>query len=192
MTIPPHMTPPAGRSAEVAACLRAGVPEIATSRSRLRAMQLDDFHVWAEVFCTDRSRWMDGPYSKDAAFTEFAASAGSWLLRGFGGWTVEDLATRHAAGFVCIHLDPSVREPELGYFLSAEAEGRGLALEATSAARDWAWAQGLLTLVSYINPANLRSIRLAERLGARLDVQAEVPNLLDRSVYRHPRPDWTA
>jgi RimJ/RimL family protein N-acetyltransferase len=155
-------------------------------------MQLDDFHAWAEVLCTDRARWMDGPYSRDEAFIEFAASAGSWLLHGHGCWTIEDLTTGKAVGFVCLHMDPSVHEPELGYFLREGAEGRGLALEATSAARDWAWAQGLPSLVSYVNPANARSAVLAERLGARLDLKTKAQNLPDRAVYRHPRPQSLA
>lgn len=151
-------------------------------------MRLEDFPAWAEVLCTDRARWMDGPYSRDEAFTDFAAAAGAWLLRGYGCWTVEDPATGEVMGFICLHMDPSVREPELGYFVREGAEGQGLAFEAASAVRDWAWAHGLPSLVSYINPANARSAVLAERLGAQLDPKAEVPDLLGKAVYRHRRP----
>jgi RimJ/RimL family protein N-acetyltransferase len=54
-----------------------------------------------------------------------------------------------------------------------EAEGRGLAHEAAGAALAWGKAQGLPALVSYVDPANARSIRLAERLGGRRDGAAE-------------------
>ncbi|MCH2169093.1 MAG: GNAT family N-acetyltransferase, partial [Oceanicola sp.] len=40
------------------------------------------------------------------------------------------------------------------------------------------------TLVSYVDPRNERSSRLAERLGATLDAEAPRPDPLDL-VYRH-------
>jgi RimJ/RimL family protein N-acetyltransferase len=188
MNSSPHLWPPAGISAELCARFREGVPTITTDRTHLRAMKLDDFHAWAEVHCSERAQWMGGQCAPDDAFTEFAASAGSWLLRGFGCWTIEDPATLDVFGFVCLHLDPSVLEIELGYFLREYAEGRGLAFEAATAVRDWAWAQGLPSIVSYISPANFRSVALAERIGGRLDSDAKVPNAPGKMVYRHPRP----
>ena len=189
----PHEMPPTGAPADLAAQLRADVPEVAAGRTRLRAMRLEDFPAWAEILCSDRARWMDGPYGRDEAFREFAASAGSWLLHGHGCWTVADPTTDEALGFVCLNMEPSDHETELGFFLREGAEGRGLAFEAAIAARDWAWAQGLPSLVSYIDPANARSAALAERLGARRDpaAEAEFAGTPDEgvAVYRHPRPD---
>ena len=49
-------------------------------------------------------------------------------------------------------------------------------------------ALGLTSLVSYIDPANARSIKLAEKLGARLDPAAKGPSQGDL-VYRHPLPE---
>ena len=42
--------------------------------------------------------------------------------------------------------------------------------------------------MSYIDPKNLDSIRLAERLGARKDHEAATIDGND-AVYRHPAPD---
>lgn len=189
----PHEMPPTGASATLAARLQGAVPEIATDRTCLRAPRMDDFAAWAEILCSDRARWMDGPYGRDDAFVEFAATAGGWLLRGHGGWTIEDRATGEALGFVLLNLEPSDHEPELGFFLREGAEGRGLAFEAACAARDWAWAQGLPSLVSYVDPANLRSAALARRLGTRRDAVAEAmfQGTPDAGVlvFRHPRPE---
>jgi RimJ/RimL family protein N-acetyltransferase len=176
--------------------MRLAVPALETERTRLRALRIEDFPAWAEILCSPRARWMDGPYSRDDAFVEFEATAGAWLLRGHGGWTVEDRATGEVLGFVCLNLEPSDRETELGFFVRAAAEGRGLALEAASAARDWAWSQGLPSLVSYVDPENQRSAALAERLGARRDARAEAefdgtPDA-GVAVYRHPRPEVAA
>jgi RimJ/RimL family protein N-acetyltransferase len=66
-------------------------------------------------------------------------------------------------------------------------EGNGYATEAAAAFRDWAFgALGLQTLVSYLDPANLRSAAVAERLGAVLDPDAARQDPEDL-VYRHSR-----
>lgn len=188
----PHEVPPTGAAADLAARLRGMVPVLEAGRTRLRAMRIEDFAAWAEILCSERARWMDGPLGGDEAFTGFTASAGGWLLRGHGCWTVED-AGGEVLGFVCLAMEPSDRETELGFFLRESAEGRGLAFEAARAARDWAWSMGLPSLVSYLDPANARSARLAERLGARRDPQAEAAfaGTPDEgvAVFRHPRPE---
>jgi RimJ/RimL family protein N-acetyltransferase len=79
-------------------------------------------------------------------------------------------------------------ERELGWLVYPEAEGHGFAFEAATALRAWAReTRKFETLVSYIDPANLRSIRLAERLGAMLDPHAARPDPGDL-VYRHFGP----
>ena len=83
--------------------------------------------------------------------------------------------------------------PEIGWMVLPEAEGRGIAAEAARALRDWAYAtQGWTTLVSHVHPENARSIRLAERLGARLDPSAPHPEDDPCLVYRHPGPEGRA
>ena len=58
-------------------------------------------------------------------------------------------------------------QPELGWALMQEYCGRGYATEAAAAIRDWAWeCRHVARLVSLIAPDNVRSQRVAERLGA--------------------------
>ena len=82
-------------------------------------------------------------------------------------------------------------ERELGWTVwSDAAEGKGYAFEAAAAARDHAFgALGWETAVSYIDPDNIRSVALAERLGARHDPEARGPGENSCLVYRHPRPE---
>ena len=62
-------------------------------------------------------------------------------------------------------------------------------MEATSAARRYFYDElGWDGAVSYIDPKNLDSIRLAERLGAKKDNDAETIDGSD-AVYRHPSPE---
>ena len=188
----PHEVPPTGALAARAEALRAMLPVLETPRARLRPPRLEDFPAWAGILCSERAVHMDGPYARDDAFQDFDSAVGSWLLRGFGPWTVEDRATGATLGFVAVNMEPSDHEPELGWFVLPMAEGRGLTGEAAAAARDWAWANGVPSLVSYVGPDNARSAALARRLGAARDPGAEAAfggtNDADVTVWRHPRP----
>ena len=65
--------------------------------------------------------------------------------------------------------------------------GQGLATEAAMAVRDWALgARGLPTLVSYVGTANAPSRRVAEKLGAVIDLAVR-PQGPETLTYRHRR-----
>jgi RimJ/RimL family protein N-acetyltransferase len=58
----------------------------------------------------------------------------------------------------------------LAYSLDPPFWGRGIATEAVRAARDWAFARlAMVRLASFIMPDNVRSARVAEKLGAMRD-----------------------
>ena len=61
-------------------------------------------------------------------------------------------------------------EPELGWFVIPEAEGKGYAAEAARAVMLWARRTlGWERLINIIDPANDRSIALGQRLGGAID-----------------------
>jgi len=74
--------------------------------------------------------------------------------------------------------------PELGWALAREHWGHGYATEAAAAVRDWFGGSGVVSLIA---PDNLRSQRVAGRLGA---VPTESVTLSDSSeavVWLHPQ-----
>lgn len=165
-------------------------PTLATDRLTLRAPRLEDFEPYAAFFASDRSIHEDGPLDRRDAWREFATSTACWALRGYGVWSIEETATGAWLGEAGIYHPDYYPEAEIGWTLAAGAEGRGVAQEAARMARDWAHeVAGLTTLVSYIGPGNARSIRLAERLGARLDADAPRPAHDPCLVFRHPAPE---
>jgi RimJ/RimL family protein N-acetyltransferase len=165
------------------------VPTLTTARLVLRRPKAEDFEPYAAFYASDRSVYEDGPLTRAAAWKEFATSAGPWVLRGFGSLSIEDRETGRYLGEAGIYHPAHFPETEIGWMLVADAEGRGIAHEAALALRAWAYgARGLPTLVSYIDQRNDRSIRLAERLGARLDREAD-PGEPGVAVYRHPAPE---
>lgn len=168
-----------------------GAPVIETERLVLRAPRLDDFEAYAAFFASPRSVHEDGPKDRAEAWREFATSAATWALRGYGPWSITDRAGGGYLGEAGFFHPDYYPEPEIGWTLMEGFEGRGFAHEAARAARDWGYRRfGWTTLVSYIDPGNARSIRLAERLGARPDAEAPRPATdPDCLVYRHPGPE---
>lgn len=166
------------------------IPILATDRLTLRAPVQADFPAYATVFAdAERARFLlGGPTDAERAWGFFAMGIAQWALSGFGVWTVEERATGAYCGDVGLLQPPHYPEVEIGWTLTAEAEGRGIAFEAATAARAWTWHHlAVSSLVSYIDPGNARSIRLAERLGARPDPDAPRQDPGDL-VYRHARP----
>ncbi|MDN2568578.1 GNAT family N-acetyltransferase [Aquibium sp. A9E412] len=164
------------------------VPTIETERLFLRPMTSEDWPRYADMMRSQRAAHMGGPYSTRAAWGLFCHDVAQWALMGHGALMMDDRETGRCLGQVGINHGPLFPEHELGWFVYPHAEGKGYAHEGAAALRDWAFeVRGLKTLVSYIDPCNTRSRRLAERLGARLDAEAprQDPNDL---VFRHPHP----
>jgi len=188
MTAPHEIATP-GPAADVAAALRARLPVIETERLRLRAPVIEDFPVYAEITTGPRGIHVLEAPDREAAWLDFTQMIATWLLRGHGLWTVEDHAGE-VQGFVLIGFEPGDHEPELGFLVRERAEGKGIAAEAATAARQWAYdTAGLATIVSTVDHGNARSCALAERLGATRDPAAETAHDNAIRVYRHPGPE---
>ncbi|MDW4550627.1 GNAT family N-acetyltransferase [Defluviimonas sp. D31] len=165
------------------------IPELTTERLILRAPRVADFADYAGILMSDRAVHMGGPYDRRAAWLDFFAETASWPLRGYGPFAMEDRATGAFVGMSILHYEITDPEPELGWMVTEEAEGRGFAFEAAVATRDYVFdTLGWDSIASYIAPGNRRSVTLAERLGARLDAAAARPEACPGClVYRHDR-----
>lgn len=163
-------------------------PLLTTERLVLRALRFEDFQPLVDLFATERSRYMDGPQSPAQVWSGFMESVGQWPILGYGSWAVTLRESGELVGQCGLNRPYSFPEDELGWLLLDGFEGHGYAFEAAIAARDFGYRQiGMKTLVSYIDPDNTRSIRLAGRLGARLDTSAPTPNGDACLVFRHAR-----
>lgn len=183
----PHEVPPTGTSAAFAANLRAQLPQLETERLILRAPQLEDFATYRDILMSERAQYLsDEPMSRRDAWLDFTQCISQWHLRGHGLFTITACDNGAIHGFILICIEYGDREPELGWFLTENAEGQGIASEAAQSLRDWGIkTAGLPSLVSYIDPPNTRSVALAERLGAWRDEKAEAAFDEPILVYRH-------
>ena len=161
------------------------IPTLITKRLVLRASRFEDWPEYCELMMSERAQYMGGPFSQEGAWGWFTHGISSWSLFGHGALMIEDRATSRCLGEVGINEGPLFPEREIGWTVYKQAEGNGIAYEAANALLDWAFTdRGLDTLVSYVDPKNLRSCRLAERLGAKIDRNAPAMDATDL-VYRH-------
>lgn len=161
------------------------IPTLETERLRLRPMTMEDWPAYAGLMMSDRAVHMEGPHTLPGAWGMFCHDMALWPLLGCGALMFDDLETGECLGQVGINSGPLFPEHELGWLVYPGAEGKGYAFEAAVAMRDWGFGpRGLSTIVSHIDPDNHRSRRLAERLGAVLELDAERPGP-EVLVYRH-------
>nr|WP_281393118.1 GNAT family N-acetyltransferase [Roseibium litorale] len=139
-----------------------------TDRLLLRPMTMVDWPDYAALMQSDRARYMGGPHDEAAAWGLFCHDVALWPLFGHGSLMIEEKAGGVCLGQVSINHGPLFPEKELGWLVYPQAEGKGFAYEAASAFRAWAFETlGLETLVSYIDPDNDRSRKLAEHRSGR-------------------------
>lgn len=163
------------------------IPTLRTERLVMRPPSPEAAAAYITYKTSERSRFTGGPISEARAWSAYAAEFGHWALRGFGRWMLHDAVTDEVLGHVGCWYPEGWPERELSWTVYAGAEGRGLAFEAATAARAFAYRQfEWRTAISVIDPANTRSIALAERLGAVHEGRINHAELGEMGVWRHP------
>ena len=165
------------------------IPVLETERLVLRGPEPDDYPNFKATFTSYRARFMGGPLNDYEAWMLYAAEIGHWEIRGYGMWMIHDRNTDKTLGMAGGWFPAAWPEQEIAWIIWPNEAGHGYALEATHAVRQYLYAHhGWTDAVSYIDPKNLDSIRLAERLGCAKDKDARTIDGND-SVYRHPAAD---
>jgi RimJ/RimL family protein N-acetyltransferase len=145
------------------------IPTLRTERLLLRAFRASDLDAWAAMESDPEVRRYRGNYprTRQQAWAAMETILGQWALRGYGVFALEHIANGRFVGTSGVLHPAEWPEAECSYALAQEFWGHELAAEAVRAVRDWAVAQhGFTRLASFIMPANARSIRVAEKLGA--------------------------
>jgi RimJ/RimL family protein N-acetyltransferase len=147
---------------------------IETERLILDAHTVDDFEALAAMWAEPEVvKFISGrPSTRQESWMRLLRYGGLWSLLGYGYWAVREKSSGRFLGdigFADFHrqIEPPITGvPEGGWVFSARAHGRGFASEALTAAL--AWLDGNVPIarsVCLISPANIPSIRLAERSG---------------------------
>ena len=163
------------------------IPTIETDRMILRGPKDTDFEPFAQFLTTERSRGIGGPANRAQAWRGMAMMIGHWEMRGYGMWWLEEKSTGRAVGRVGLWNPEGWPALELGWVIYDGFEARGYAYEAAIASRTYArktlgWGE----LISLIAPDNVRSIALAERMGATRNGTWTSPAGTEALIFNHP------
>lgn len=171
---------------------KLAAPVLETERLILRRPRAEDQEAVTAFFRSERSEHAGGHVPALRAWLLFAAELGHWEIRGWGCFAITQKGSDECIGLAGPWFPETWSDKEIGWMVFDGWEGRGVAFEAATAARNFVFdTLKWDTAVSYIDPANTRSIRLAERLGAVRDDVAGRPDPGDL-VYRHPHPGGLA
>lgn len=141
-------------------------PVLETERLVLRAPDPRDREAFLDFAATDRAHYIGGPMTGHPAETAWASEIAHWSMHGFGRFAVVPKGGDVAVGLIGPQAAMGWPENELVWYMFANGTGFGYATEAGIAAKDWAFAtMKWPSMSSYVEEANTRSIRLAERLG---------------------------
>jgi RimJ/RimL family protein N-acetyltransferase len=173
------------------------VTTLETDRLLLRPWRLDDFDAFAAMSADPevmRFLAADGrPLTRFAAWQGLCALVGHWQLRGFGLFAVAERSTGALVGRVGPWHPEGWPAFEIGWTLRSEYWGRGYATEAVTRCLAHAFTDlGRTHVTSFIDPDNIRSIRVAQRVGEKLEGRVALPHLPHRSMLRYGlhRDEW--
>lgn len=158
-----------------------------TERLNFRLWSAQDYEPLSQFYQNEQyARFVGGTKSAEESWRLMATYIGHYQLNGYSYLAIEEKTTGNLIGTVGLWNSIPWPEPELGYWLLPAAHGKGYGVEAGLAVKDYALnTLKFDSLVSYIDPANQPSKKLALRLGAKLD---QTINLLDfgpHEVYRY-------
>jgi RimJ/RimL family protein N-acetyltransferase len=149
-----------------------------TERLILRMFREEDFEQYAPL-CADPEvvRYLgDGKtLGRAEAWRQMAMILGHWRLRGYGPWAVEERGSGNLVGRIGFFNPEGWPDFELGWVLGREHWGKGYATEGARRALSYAFAEmGREHVISLIHPENGNSVRVAERVGEKLEGRTEL------------------
>jgi RimJ/RimL family protein N-acetyltransferase len=148
-----------------------------TERLILRMWCEDDLEEYAKM-CADPEvmHFLGGKtFSLTESWRHMAFMIGHWQLRGYGHWAIEEKSSGRFLGRLGFLNPAGWPGFELGWMLGKEFWGRGYATEGARRALAYAFTElNKDHVISCIHPDNSPSIRVAERLGEKLEGEAEI------------------
>lgn len=170
-------------------------PRIETERLVLRPWRGEDFDAYWEIQKQPEVYRHFGPepMAREDCWRRMCAATGLWSLVGFGWWAVETRDEGRLVGTVGFlfprrDMEPQFFDgPEMGWLMSGDVHGKGMAAEACRAALGWAHANLPPSAIwAMIAPENASSIRLADRLGFEYQGQSNHLGTMV-NIYRRPQ-----
>ena len=172
-------------------------PTLETERLILRPQQRSDFDGFAELVGDEEAaRFIGGHVPRAAAWRKFLQMPGAWVVQGFAMFSVIEKASGEWIGQAGPWQPEGWPGTEVGWSFKRSSWGRGYAMEAATAAIDWAfdhlqWSE----VIHSIDPDNRASQALAARLGSSNRGPGRVPPPLEDhpiEIWGQTREQWLA
>jgi RimJ/RimL family protein N-acetyltransferase len=168
------------------------IPHLRTERLVMRGWRESDLDAYARMSADPTvTRYIGDGTTMDraTAWRAMALFLGHWDLRGYGLWVVELAEDGSFVGRVGLWRPEGWPGLEVGWMLAREYWGHGYATEAGAASLRFAWeVLGVEEVISVIQPENLPSRRVAERLGLHVDRHDRLGEH-EVLIYQRARPD---
>ncbi len=137
----------------------------------------DDFEEYATLCANpDVMRFLGGKtFDTDETWRHMAYLIGHWQLRGYGYFAAQHKQSGKLAGRIGYTNSTGWPGFELGWTLAPDFQGKGLATEGAQRLLRYAFEEmDKPHVISLIHPDNAPSIRVAKRLGEKLEGKAEI------------------
>ena len=172
-------------------------PTLETDRLVLRPPALEDLDRWAEMMAEEKSaRFIGGVQPRPVVWRAMMSMAGAWALTGVSMFSVVEKATGRWVGRVGPWQPLGWPGTEVGWALHPDAWGKGYAVESAAATMDYAFdVLGWTDVIHCIDPANVPSKKVAERLGSAYRGPGRMPAPYENvpiEIWGQTRSEWTA
>ncbi|MGB0525462.1 MAG: GNAT family N-acetyltransferase [Flammeovirgaceae bacterium] len=158
-----------------------------TERLLFRQWQQSDYEQFAKFYSVEENaRFVGGIKSAEESWRLMATYIGHFVLHGYSYLAAIEKKSEKLIGTVGLWNSSPWPEQELGYWLLPESQGKGFGVEAGLAVKSFALETlNFKSLVSYIDPSNEASKKLALRLGAKYDQTIDLLDFGPHLVYRY-------
>ena len=161
-----------------------------TDRLILRQWGLEDFEPFAAMLADPKVMQFiavdSKPLGRFQAWQAFSGTVGHWQLRKFGMFAVIEKGSGQFVGRVGPWHPEGWPGIEIGWTIRSEFWGRGYATEAARRAIEYTFNElGCDRIMSFVEPTNVRSVRVAERVSEQPDGNITLPHVPDRVIVKY-------
>lgn len=156
--------------------------QIETPRLLLRPPSLADLDRWTEMMAdAETTRFIGGVQARSVVWRALMCMIGAWHETGVAMFSVLEKSSGRWLGRVGPWAPEGWPGNEVGWSLHRDAWGQGIAYEAACASMDYAVdVLGWDDIIHSIDPDNLPSQQLAQRLGSTLRGPGRLPEPFEK------------
>jgi RimJ/RimL family protein N-acetyltransferase len=166
-----------------------------TPRLLLRVPRLDDLEPWAAMMADPGvARFIGGVMAPAMTWRTLMVMIGAWHAHGFAMFSVIEKQSGRWIGRLGPWQPEGWPGHEIGWAIARDCWGRGYATEGAIAATNWAFDHlGWTEIIHAIDPENVPSHRVAERLGSPNRGPGRLPAPFDNAaidLWGQTRDEW--